>query len=185
MQNQLLPLAEQPLTPARSSANYKWWQAALVGIAANAVSALPAGYNGNEAFYNNLQQPSIAPPDWAFAPVWLFNNVTSLYAGLRVANLPEGTKGKKIFLVLEGTNWVLFAAFSSLYFGLKSPVLGAIDTTASLAITTVNLKIASRMDKKVALGILPRFAWLALATFVSVYIAVKNPDPLFNLSSRG
>jgi tryptophan-rich sensory protein len=180
MQDQLVPLTEQTLTLAPSSSlNYKWWQAALVGIAANAISALPAGYNGNEAFYNNLQQPDIAPPDWAFAPVWLFNNVTSLYAGLRVANLPEGTQGRKAFLVLEGTNWVLFAAFSPLYFGLKSPVLGAIDTAASLALTTVSLKIATTMDKKAAVGILPRFAWLALATFVSVYIAVKNPDPLF------
>jgi translocator protein len=179
MQDQVLHSAQQTLTPAPVSLNYKWWQAALVGIAANAISALPAGYNGNEAFYNNLQQPRIAPPDWAFAPVWLFNNVTSLYAGLIVANLPEGTKGKRAFLILEGTNWVLFAAFSPVFFGLKSPVLGAIDTAVSLAVTTGSLKLASKMDKKVALGILPRFAWLALATFVSAYIAVKNPDPLF------
>ncbi len=177
--NQLVASSESPVSTLLAKRPYRWWQAALVGVAANAISALPAGYNGNEAFYNHFQQPDIAPPDWAFAPVWLFNNVTSLYAGLTVANLPKGTPGRKAFLILEGTQWVLFAAFSPLYFGLKSPVLGAIDTAAGLGVTTASLAVATRVHKKAALGILPRFVWLMLATYVSVYVAVKNSDPLF------
>ncbi len=179
MQDQQLS-SPRPALTSRSAPSYKWWQAGLVGVAANVISALPAGYNGNEAFYNNLIQPRIAPPDWAFAPVWLFNNVTSLYAGLLVANLPGATPGRKAFLVLEGTGWVLFAAFSPLYFGLKSPVLGAIDTAAGLGVTAASLAVAARIHKKAALCILPRFVWLTLATYVSVYVAVKNRDALFD-----
>ena len=164
---------------AGASARYHWWQAALVGLAANAISALPSGYNGDESFYNRQRQPAIAPPGWAFAPVWVFNNVTSLYAGLQIANLPENAPGRKKFLALEGAGWVLFSAFSPLYFGLTSPVLGAINTTAGLAVAAASYTTARRISKKAARGIRPRLAWLALATYVSVYVAAKNPDPLF------
>ncbi len=59
---------------------FRWWHAALILVGANVVSAIPAGFGGDFAFYNSFRQPAIAPPDWAFAPVWLFLNVTSLVA---------------------------------------------------------------------------------------------------------
>lgn len=70
-------------------AGFRWWHAALILVGANALSALPAGFGGDFAFYNAFRQPPIAPPDWAFAPVWLFFNVTSLFALHRIANPPE------------------------------------------------------------------------------------------------
>lgn len=148
---------------------------------ANLASAAPAGYNGNEAFYNNFVQPAIAPPDWAFAPAWLFNNITSLYALWLIANRPASTAGRKTFIWLEAINWVLFAAFTSVYFGLKSPVLGAIDTVLGLGLTAWSLVASYRIDRKAALNILPRFLWLLLAGYVSVYVALMNKDVLFNL----
>ena len=155
---------------------YRWWQAALVGVAANAVSASPAGYNGDEAFYNNFRKPAISPPDWSFAPVWLFNNVTSLYAGLRIANLPRHTPGRKTSLWLEGIGWGLFATFSPLYFGLRSPVLGAVNTVAGLGIGAASLGVAAGLDRKAAWALSPRVAWLLLATYVAVSMAETNQD---------
>ena len=160
---------------------FLWWHAALIFVVANALSAAPAGYNGEEAFYNNFIQPAIAPPDWAFAPAWLFNNVTSLYALWRVANLPVATPGRRLFVRLEAVNWVLFAIFSLLYFGLKSPILGAIDTVLGLLVTGWSLAVCYRINKKAALYILPRFLWLLLATHVSVYVALVNKDVLLNV----
>ena len=156
--------------------SYHWWQAALIGIASNLISAAPAGYNGDEAFYNKFSKPKISPPDWLFAPVWLFNNITSLYAGLRIANLPTGTRGRRTSLWLEGTGWVLFASFSPLYFGLKSPVLGAINTLAGLGVGAASMGVASQLDRKATLALSPRIAWLLLATYVAVSIAAVNKD---------
>lgn len=64
----------------KPKAAFPWWYAVIIFVLANAVSILPVGYNGDEVFYNNFQRPSVAPPDWLFAPMWLFLNITSLVA---------------------------------------------------------------------------------------------------------
>ena len=160
---------------------YRWWHAAAVGLSANAVSALPAGYNGDEAYYDHdLRTPAYAPPGWAFAPAWAANNALTLWSNLRVANAPAGTPGRGTALGLEAASWVLFAAFSPLYFGLRSPVLGAADTVAGLVTTAASVAATARVDRRAALALVPRLAWLGLATAVSVSVARNNPDPLFS-----
>lgn len=160
---------------------FKWWYAVLIFLAANVISAVPAGYNGDEVFYTNFTLPAFAPPAWAFAPAWLFNNVTSLYALYVIANLPEDTKWRKYFIYLESINWVLFSIFTTVYFGLKSPILGALDTVLGLILTVLSLTLAYRMSKVAALAIVPRFLWLLLATCVSVYVAICNRDEFFQI----
>ena len=155
---------------------YRWWHAAAVGLAANAASAAPAGYNGDEPFYNRLDTPPGSPPDWAFAPAWALNNLTTLWSNLRVANLPPNTPGRRTALALEATNWGLFASFSALYFGLRSPVLGAVNTVAGLGVTAASVAAAARLDRKAAWALGPRLAWLGLATYVSVGTALRNRD---------
>lgn len=155
---------------------FRWWHAVAIFVAANAASALPAGLGGDFAFYNSFRQPFVAPPDWAFAPVWLFLNVTSLIALHRVANAPDRSAGRTVFLWSEGVAWVLFAAFTTLYFLLRSPVLGAVDTAAGLVAGVVSLVCVARRDWVSAVFILLRVLWLVLATYVSAYVALHNPD---------
>jgi len=162
---------------------FRWWHAVAIFIAANVASALPAGFGGDFAFYNSFRQPSVAPPDWAFAPVWLFLNVTSLIALHRVANSPARSTGRTAFLWTEGVAWVLFAAFTTLYFLLRSPVLGAIDTAAGLAAGVVSVVCVARLDRLSAVFILLRVLWLVLATYVSAYMALHNPDPFLGTAA--
>lgn len=156
--------------------SYDWRHAAAVGFLANAVSAAPFGYNGDEQFYNDLKTPPGSPPDWAFAPAWAFNNLTTLWSNLQVANLPVGTPDRKAALVLEGVNWGLFASFTGLYFGLRSPVLGAVNTVAGLGVTAASVALTARIDRRAAWALVPRLAWLGLATYVSVGTALRNRD---------
>ncbi|WP_375448361.1 TspO/MBR family protein [uncultured Fibrella sp.] len=158
---------------------FRWWHALIIFVVANAISLFPAGFNGDEAFYNQFKQPSIAPPDWLFPPAWLFNNITSLYALAIVANKPVSTPYRRSILWLEAVNWALFAFFTLLYFGLKSPVLGAIDTVLGCTLTGISLWLCFRVDKRAGWGIAPRFAWLLLASYVSVYVALNNSDAFF------
>ncbi|MFM2267698.1 MAG: hypothetical protein RL757_1139 [Bacteroidota bacterium] len=160
--------------------SFKWWHAILILVVANLLSAAPAGYNGEEAFYNNFVLPKFSPPDWAFAPAWLFNNITSLIGLYIVANLPERSKERTIFLWAEGISWILFAVFSIGYFGLKSPILGAIDTVLGLFTAIISFYYAYLLNKTAAFYILPRLLWLILATYVSVYVALVNADVFFN-----
>jgi translocator protein len=164
-------------TVLKSKATFPWWYAVLIFVLANAVSILPAGYNGDEVFYNTFQRPSVAPPDWFFAPMWLFLNVTSLVALYFVANAKPRTAQHKTFMWLESIGWVLFAVFNTLYFGMKSPLLGAVDTTLGLLVALGSLALSFRLDRRAFWLVLPRVLWLLLATYVSVYVALNNVDP--------
>jgi len=164
-------------------AGFRWWHAALILVGANAISALPAGFGGDFAFYNSFRQPAIAPPDWAFAPVWLFLNVTSLIALSRIANAPVRSPTRTLFLWSEGVAWVLFAAFTTVYFLLHSPVLAAVDTVAGLLAGLVSLACAFQHDRLSAGFILLRVLWLVLATYVSLFVALSNPDPFLGLNA--
>lgn len=157
----------------------RWWHAVIIFATANLVGALPAGYSGDAVFYNNFELPGLAPPAWLFAPMWLFLNVTSLIALGLVANAPERTGRRRAFLILEAVGWVLFAIFTTLYFWLKSPILGAIDTVASLAVAVASLACCARISRRAALFVLFRVLWLALASYVAVFVALRNADPFF------
>ena len=167
-----------PATDEVPQRRYRWYHAAAVGLLANAVSILPAGINGDEAFYNDLTTPAGSPPDWLFPPAWAFNNVTTLWANLRVANLPTGTPGRRTALLLEAGSWTAFAIFNTVYFGLRSPGLGAAVTVGGFALTAASFAATWRLDRGAALAIAPRLAWLGYATYVAVGTAVLNPDPV-------
>lgn len=164
--------------PTRPSRRYRWWHAAAVGGLANIASALPAGYNGDTGFYERLKTPPGAPPGWLFAPAWAVNNVLTLVSNLRVANLPQGTPGRRDALVSEAVSWGLFASFSALYFGLRSPTLGAANTVLGLATTTHGVIVTAHIDRTAAWLLAPRLVWLAYASYVSVATAVRSPDDL-------
>ncbi len=157
---------------------YRWWHAAAVGAVANLASALPAGYNGDEDYYAELDTPPGSPPGWLFAPVWAVNNALTLWSSLRIANLPVETPGRRAALVSETVSWGLFASFSGLYFGLRSPVLGAVDTVAGLVSTTHGVVTVARLDRPAAWALVPRLAWLAYASYVSTGTALRSRDRL-------
>ena len=178
-------LQPPPGTPAVFD-RFHWWHAVLIFVAANALSALPAGPGGDDAFYNRLRKPPFAPPDWAFPAAWFVLNVTSLIALSLVADAAPapGTGGglaRTAFLVSEAAGWVLFAAFTTLYFGLRSLTSGAADTVLGLLAAGTSLCAAAALAAGPAgVGwapfwlILPRFCWLALASYVAVAVAWLN-----------
>ena len=157
---------------------FRWWYAVIIFVAANLISALPAGLSGDKFIYNSFQQPNVAPPDWLFPPTWLFLNITSLIALYIVANSPK-QQSKQIFLMLEVFGWVLFAIFTTLYFGLNSPILGAIDTVAGLIVAVASLICCYSISRTASILISFRAMWLVLASYVSVYVAFNNVDPFF------
>jgi len=174
----VIQLSQTP-TPALHRKALPIWAAVLIVVVANAVSALPVGYVGDFAFYNALRKPSFAPPDWLFAPMWAFLNVTSIWALYRVMNGPAPAAARQPVLAIELAGWVLFAGFSAFYFGLQSIVLGSAITLVFMILTAISVILTSRIDK-LAAGLLGlRLAWLVLASAVSVWIARANPDPIF------
>jgi len=130
-------------------------------------------------FLNNFDLPSLVPPDWLFAPMWFFLNVTSLVALYIVANSPEQSSRRRAFLILEAIGWVLFAIFTTLYFWMRSPILGAVDTVAALAVGIASLACCFGIDKRAAFFVLLRVLWLCVASYVAVYVTLNNADEFF------
>lgn len=161
------------------SQSLRTWHSVAIFLAANIISILPAGFNGDEAFYKNFSRPVVAPPDWLVAPMWLFLNITSLMALSIVANTSSDTPSRGAFLWSEGIGWVLFALFNTLYFGIKSPILGAVYTAAGLVLALFSLILAWRISRRAAWFIGFRVVWLLLATFISIWVALNNTDPFF------
>lgn len=158
-----------------------WWHCVIIFLIANIISFVPAGYNGDEAFYNSFSQPDVAPPDWLFAPMWLFLNITSLIGLYTIANLPADTKNRKSIIALEYTAWVLFAIFSFMYFYLKSPILAAVDTVLGCVIVIIVVMMSYKISKKSFWCFVPRILWLLLASYVSTWIVLHNKDIFFNI----
>ena len=157
--------------------SFRWYHAAGIFLAANAISIAPAGIGGSDVFYNSFRQPAVAPPDWVFAPTWLVLNVTSLIALYLVANGNPAEGGNRTrFYRSEAVFWVAFATFNTLYFGFKSPALGAANTLLGLAATAVSTWEARRLDRRALALLAPRLAWLSLAGYVSTHIALHNRD---------
>ena len=158
---------------------FQWWHAVLIFAAANALSALPAGLGGDADFYDRLRKPPLSPPDWMFPAVWLVLNVTSLAALWLVANSDGGDGGARTaFYWAEGIGWATFAAFTTLYFGLRNLPLAAADTALGLLAAAASLWACRRLAPAVGWWplalIAPRLAWLLLATWVSAATAWLN-----------
>lgn len=160
---------------------FQWWHALGILALAYAICAVPALLQGDLSFVSRFREPSVAPPTWLFAPAWLFINICAVTALYRVANDPRQTALHRRFYALETASWVLFAAFNTFYFGLKSPVLAAADTAALLVVTVFSLATAVRLDRRAALLLLPRLLWLLLASYVAIWIALNNPDVFLGL----
>lgn len=156
---------------------YSWWHAAALALGASAIGGLvTANIKGVREYYDSLDTPDVAPPAAAFGPAWTLNNMASSWAGLRIINLPKGTPHRETILALEGFNWAMFPLHAPLFFGLRSPMLGAIHTGTCLSTTAISAILASRVDQKAALALLPRLGWLSLATYLSVFVALENED---------
>lgn len=140
------------------------------------------GNAANDAFYNRLIQPVFAPPDWVFAQVWTINNLLCLWGLLRVLNMPTGRAGRSEFLWLQGTVWLAFAAFNGLYFGLRSPINGAISTNIGFAATVASMYVAlfRLRDGRAALSQSTILPWLVLATATANTVAAWNHDEFYD-----
>lgn len=141
-----------------------------------------AGNEEYDEFYNSQKQPIFAPPDWSFAPAWTLNNALAIRGLLRVMNMPRDTRGRNEFLLLQAAFWVTFVGFNPLYFGLRSPILGAVDTNIGLALTAASEYVAVvRMeDSETALSQSTTLVWLVVAAATSTTVAAWNNDEFYN-----
>lgn len=140
------------------------------------------GNDANNEFYNRLVQPVFAPADWVFAPVWTLNNALCIWGLLRALNMPHERPGRNAFVGLQLLVWACFTAFNATYFGLRSPINGAINTNIGLVATLASMYIAAARlkDGRVALSQSTILPWLVLASATATTVAAWNRDEFWD-----
>lgn len=141
----------------------------LAGLAGSLVTrrAIPT-------WYASLQKPSFRPPDWVFGPVW-----TILYLLMGIAVFLVLTKGfsqpaVRSAVVAFIVQLVLNAAWSFLFFGLRSPLLGLIDILLLWAAIVVTMYLFWGVSRPAAVLMVPYILWVSFAAVLNFSIWRRN-----------
>lgn len=147
----------------------------IVTFTAAALGAIASATAGS--FYQELTQPSWAPPAWLFGPVW-----SALYAMMAVSawlvwRQPSGRKTKLalgIFLVQLATN----ALWSWLFFKWHLGALAFVEVLLLWCLIVANVVAFWRLQKVAAVLLLPYLIWVSFAAALCYTMWQLNPDVL-------
>lgn len=153
----------------------RWLALLLFMAAAFAAAAIGGTATASSVgdWYQDLQKPVWNPPSWVFGPAWTLLYLLMSVAAWRVW-LRRGEPGAKPVLWLHGSQLVLNALWSILFFGLRRPDLALIDILALLGLLVVIQFRLFRLDRVAAYLWLPYMAWVTFATTLNKAIWLLN-----------
>jgi tryptophan-rich sensory protein len=127
-----------------------------------------------EPWYAGLAKPLFNPPNWVFAPVWTFLYILMAVALWRILCLPADTPGRRLGLALFFVQLGMNAAWSWMFFGAQSPLLGMINILPQLIVIIVTVGAFRRLDKAAAGCLVPLAAWVGFASLLNFEILRLN-----------
>jgi tryptophan-rich sensory protein len=122
-------------------------------------------------WYDGLRKPPLNPPNWAFGPVWSVLYLSIAVAGWLVWRArPESAKP----LVLWGSQLVLNAAWSLLFFGLHLPSLALVEIVLLLALLLATTVSFFGVRPLAGVLFLPYAAWVSFAAYLNAGLWYLN-----------
>ena len=136
--------------------------AGLLGFASSAKSLV--------AWYPTLRKPSFTPPGAVFGPVW-----TVLYLLMGVSLYLVSRRGRADGAVrraeaIFAVQLLLNAAWTPLFFGRRSPLLGLLDILPMWAAVMATMRAFYRISKPAALLLVPYLLWVSYAVVLNLSI---------------
>jgi len=122
-------------------------------------------------WYESLRKPPLNPPNWVFGPVWSVLYLAIAVAGWLVWRDRPASAGP---LVLWGSQLVLNAAWSLLFFGLHLPGLALVEIMLLLALLIATTVAFFRVRKVAALLFCPYVAWVCFAAYLNAGLWYLN-----------
>lgn len=120
-------------------------------------------------WYAALNKPFFNPPDWLFAPVWTVIYFMIAFSGWRVW-LKTGIANAKGPFGLYAAQLALNLAWSFMFFGAQSPILGLIDVVILVAVIIANMIAFWKIDRLAGILLVPYAVWVAFATLLNAAI---------------
>ena len=143
---------------------------AIAAVVSASVAAQIATYPNLAPWYSSLVKPAFNPPNWIFAPVWTILYALMAFAVWRILRLPQTSAARRSALTLFFVQLALNAAWSWMFFGANSPLLGIINIIPQLLIIIAAIVAFYRLDKAAAWCLAPLAAWVAFASVLNVAI---------------
>ena len=142
-----------------------------------------------EKWYDSLKKPMITPAKWMFAPVWIY-----LYTSMTMSvylieynggvlsntflgkNINVSLNDKKRIKFIYYTHLFLNFIWTPIFFGKKMVTIGLIDISIVLFMALYMKFEFKKYSKWSSYLLIPYIAWLGLATYLNLFIWIKNPD---------
>ena len=130
---------------------------------------------GLGTWYDTIQQPALAPPNWVFGPVW-----TALFALIgvalwlvwrQVASSPREVRlGFGVFVL----HFVFNLGWSAVFFGLQEIGWGLAVIGLLWVLIVATMWAFDRVDRRAALLLVPYLLWVSFAAYLNYRFWVLN-----------
>ena len=137
-------------------------------VAASALGQL-ATYPNLAPWYAGLVKPPFNPPNWVFGPVWTSLYVLMAFAVWRILRLPP-SPARRFALTLFFVQLALNTAWSWMFFGAHSPLLGLLNVIPQFFVIVATIIAFSRLDRVAAACLVLLAAWVGYASALNVAI---------------
>ncbi|MBX2973168.1 MAG: tryptophan-rich sensory protein [Flavobacteriales bacterium] len=125
-------------------------------------------------WYPTLEKPVFNPPNWIFGPVWTFLYVLmGIAAGLVWNSIHDKALIRKA-LSIYAAQLALNAAWSILFFALRSPAMALVDIVVLWIAIAACIRAFKPLHGTAALLLYPYLAWVSFATVLNLSIVVLN-----------
>jgi tryptophan-rich sensory protein len=149
-----------------------WGALAVIAVLATSVAGQLAT-TSHFVWYAGLAKPSFTPPDWIFGPVWGALYLLMAFAVWRVVKL-RASPARAVALALFFLQLALNAAWSWMFFGAHSPLLGLLNIVPQFLLIVATVVAFLRLDRLAGLAMAPLAAWVGFAVALNAAIWQLN-----------
>ena len=125
-------------------------------------------------WYAWLKKPSFAPPNWLFGPMWVTLYLLMGIAAYLVWNKGVAQPGVWPALAAFAVQLLLNAAWSPVFFGLRSPLAGVLVIVLLWLAILLTIVLFWKISLPAALLLLPYILWVTLASALNISIYLLN-----------
>jgi translocator protein len=143
---------------------------------------LLAGYAGSyyatpsiPTWFAGLQKPDIGPPPWVFDPLWIILGVLAGVSLYLIIQSGWETKGVKAGLFLFFFQMILNIVWMYSFFALHSTFFGLLSILLLWIVLLCTIIQVYQFSISAAMLLVPGFAWISLAVYLTYAIMVLNP----------
>lgn len=138
-------------------------------------------------WYGTLTKPDFAPPNWVFGPVWTVLYILMGLALFYVWQKLETSKGSnkrhiRNAIALFVTQLILNAAWSVIFFGLRSPGFAFAEIVAMWLFIAATMVAFSRISMRAVWLLVPYLLWVSFAGYLNFAVwqlSKSEPEEVF------